>query len=116
MSLQNESNREAGSSLSVKESEGEKKAQAILIAAGPEILTIPMPPRPAGVAMAAIVEGSIIYDFFWLLGLAPPNKGKISFGERHGVLSSSEGAKRALGRLKFWYLFPRQGISANFDF
>lgn len=59
MSAQNESNLEAGPSLFLKEPEGEKKTEAILIAAGPEILTIPMPPRPAGVAMAAIVEQSI---------------------------------------------------------
>ena len=35
-------------------------AEAIERALDPDILTIPIPPRPPGVAMAAIVECSII--------------------------------------------------------
>lgn len=41
------------------ESIGQKIAVAIETASGPDNLMIPIPPRPLGVAMAAIVELSI---------------------------------------------------------
>ncbi len=35
-------------------------ALAMALVAGPEMRTIPMPPRPGGVAMAAMVSGVVI--------------------------------------------------------